>query len=29
MHDFTKMIIQKYEIRKSNKQKKAFIDEVV
>lgn len=29
MHDFTKMIIQKYEIRKSDKQKKAFIDEIV
>lgn len=29
MHDFTKKIIHKYEIRKSDKQKKAFIDEVI
>ena len=29
MHDFTKKIILKYEIRKSDKQKKAFIDEVI
>ena len=28
MHDFTKKIILKYEIRKSDKQKKAFIDGV-